>query len=97
MNLEGFYELISSDSNSITISLASKEHPIFKAHFPSKPILPAFMHFEIISEIFKIEIQEIKKAKFSELVLPNDVLEYKREKNKFNILVDNKQVATISL
>lgn len=97
MNLEGLYELKSSSESIAVIQLCSCEHPIFEAHFPTKPILPAFIHFEIISEIFKIEIREIKKAKFTELVLPNDVLEYKRDKNKFNILANNKQVATISL
>ena len=97
MNIDDLYELKSSNESGAIIKLCSQEHSIFKAHFPSNPILPAFMHFEIISEIFQLEIKEIKKAKFSELVLPNDVLEYKKDKNKFNILVNNKQAATISL
>ena len=97
MNIDGLYELRSSGEFEVVVELSSKEHPIFQAHFPSKPILPAFIHFEIISEIFKIEITKITKAKFSELVLPNDVLQYKRDKDKFNILVNDKQVAIISL
>lgn len=97
MNIDGLYEVRSSEEFKAVIKLSSKEHPIFQAHFPSKPILPAFIHFEIISETFKLKIDKIKKAKFSELVSPNDVLEYKRNKNKFNIFAHKKLVATISL
>ena len=97
MDLHGFYTLKSKDDLGATIEVCSEVHPIFKAHFPSKPILPAFMHFEIISEIFKIEILEIKKAKFSDVIVPNDTVEYKKDKNKFNIFVNNKQVAMILL
>ncbi|MCD6173242.1 MAG: hypothetical protein J7J96_05530 [Sulfurimonas sp.] len=79
------------------VELSGEEHPIFKAHFPSNPILPGFMHLEIISEVFNIEITQIKKAKFIEIVRPNQLLKYKKENNKFSVFVGEKKVATFSL
>lgn len=97
MNIQGLYDLDSKDDTGAIIKLCSKEHPIFKGHFPLNPILPAFIHFEIISDIFSIDIKEIKKAKFSEVIVPDDIVHYKKDKNKFKIFVNNKQVAMISL
>ena len=80
-----------------TVILSDKEHPIFKAHFPSNPILPGFIHFEIVSDLFDIEITTIQKAKFTNLVLPKQILEYKKNGNKFTVLCESKEVATFSL
>lgn len=97
LDIDALYELIASDENEATIKLSCEEHPIFKAHFPSNPILPGFIHFEIVSKLFNIDITQIKKAKFSDIVKPNETLCYKRDTNKFSVLRNKKQVATFSL
>lgn len=94
---DGLYELISKDDDEAIIRLSNKKHPIFKAHFPQRPILPGFVHFEIIAEVFDLEIRSIKKAKFTDLVLPEQTLRYERKANKFRVFRKDKEVATLSL
>lgn len=94
---DGLYEVISKDENSAVIKLTDKKHPIFKAHFPRHPVLPGFVHFEIVANIFDLEITSIKKAKFMDLVLPKQTLIYEKKANKFRVLRDNKEVASFSL
>ena len=97
MSLDGFYEVISAGEDELIIQLSSKEHPIFKAHFPQNPILPAFIHLEIIAREFSREIKEIKKAKFTEVVMPDAIIHYLKDNNRFKIFVNKKQVASFSL
>lgn len=97
MVLDGFYEVLNKEKSQATVELSDKEHPIFKAHFPSNPILPGFVHFEIVSALFEIEITTIKKAKFTNIVLPKQILEYKRDGSKFTVLCESNVVATFSL
>lgn len=97
MDLSEFYRILKSTSNEVEIQLTSKEHQIFKAHFPKNPILPAFIHLEIINELFNLKITEIKKAKLSEIILPNAIINYIKDKNKFTIFTNNKLVASFTL
>ena len=97
MFCDGLYEIISKDENQAIVQLSNKEHPIFKAHFPQKPILPGFIHFEIISDAFSIEITSIKKTKFTKMINPKEILTYKRDKNKFKVFSNNEEVVSISL
>ncbi len=97
MLLDGLFEVLNKDKSQATVALSDQEHPIFKAHFPSNPILPGFVHFEIASALFDIEITTIKKAKFTEMVLPEQILEYKRDGSKFTVLCESKEVATFLL
>lgn len=97
MLFDGLYEVVNKDNNKATVALSDKEHPIFKAHFPSNPILPGFVHFEIVAALFNIEITTIKKAKFTNIVLPKQILEYKKNGSKFTVLCESKEVATFSL
>lgn len=97
MLLEDLYDVINTKKCQAKVALSDKEHPIFKAHFPSNPILPGFVHFEIVSALFDIEITTIKKAKFTNIVLPKQILEYKKNGNKFTVLCESKVVATFSL
>lgn len=93
----GLYEVISKNENEATVKLSDKKHPIFKAHFPNYPILPGFVHFEIVSDAFDTEILSIKKAKFVSLVKPKQTLKYIRNGNKFSVTCDNKEVASFTL
>jgi len=94
---ESLYEVISKSENEAVIKLSDKKHPIFKAHFPRHPILPGFVHFEIVADVFSLEIQSIKKAKFMRLVTPKQTLTYKKNDNKFSVLCEDKEVASFSL
>ena len=79
------------------ITLCDKNHPIFKAHFPSYPILPAFMHFEIISNIFGLDITTIKKAKFTKVISHSETIRYERKNNVFNVFCQDEKVASFSI
>ncbi len=94
---EGLYELVSKNENEAVVKLSDKRHPIFKAHFPRYPVLPGITHFEIVADIFDIEIVTIKKAKFMALVVPKQILTYKRDGNKFRVICEEKEVANFTL
>lgn len=94
---EGLYEVISKNENEAIVKLSDKKHPIFKAHFPMHPILPGFVHFEIVSDVFGVEILSIKKAKFMALVTPKQTLKYEKNANKFKVFCENKEVASFTL
>ena len=97
MLFDGLFEVISKDDNRAVIKLDNKKHPIFKAHFPQKPILPGFIHFEIISKVFNIDITNIKKTKFTKMVNPLETLIYEKDNNKFKVFCNNEEVVTIIL
>jgi len=97
MQIDSLFSILKQSADEVTIKLSDSEHPIFKAHFPSQPILPGFIHFEIVSRVFNIEITEIKKAKFSSLVLPKQIVKYIKKNNKFSVLFQDKEVASFSL
>ncbi len=97
MIYNSLYEVKEKNENSATVILTNKNHPIFKAHFPIKAILPGFIHFEIIADVFDIEITNIKKAKFTKLVLPKETLIYEKNKNKYKVYSKGEQVASFSL
>jgi 3-hydroxymyristoyl/3-hydroxydecanoyl-(acyl carrier protein) dehydratase len=80
-----------------TVRLSDKEHPVFRAHFPDQPILPGFIHLEIISKLFGQKIRKIKKAKFIKYVQPESVITYKKTKHKIVAIVDNNEVADFVL
>jgi len=94
---EGLYKIVSQEKDRIRICLSDHTHPIFQAHFPGNPLLPGFIHFEIIADIFDLEITEIKKAKFISPVLPLQEVVYTKNGNKFKVSIDDKVVATFSL
>ena len=97
MTYSGFYTLLQKDENQATVKLCDKKHPIFKAHFPHHPIMPGFMHFELVSALFGLEVTTIKKAKFSQIVAPNEILKYEKNNNKFRVTCHDKEVASFSL
>ncbi|MCF6330683.1 MAG: hypothetical protein L3I99_03965 [Sulfurimonas sp.] len=97
MLIQTLYTIQYQDAKMGVIKLSDARHPIFKAHFPSHPILPGFMHLEIISKLFEIEIISIKKAKFLKLALPEQILKYEKNKNKFKVLCDEEEIASFSI
>lgn len=97
MLLDGLYTVLSVKEMEASVVLSDENHPVFKAHFPSKPILPGFVHLEIISDVFKIEILGVKKAKFTNLVLPSQTLQYVKNGNKITVICNNKDVASFTI
>lgn len=97
MIYSSLYEIKSKNDNSALVLLSDKSHPVFKAHFPLKPVLPGFIHFEIIADVFDIDIISIKKAKFMKMVLPKQELRYERTDNKFKVFCKSEEVASFSL
>jgi 3-hydroxyacyl-[acyl-carrier-protein] dehydratase len=95
---DGLYTIVSKNENEIVIKLTDDTHPIFKAHFPGNPILPGFVHFEIISDIFNIKVESIKKAKYSAIIKPQEELKYIRNNNKYKVInKDGIEVVIFSL
>ena len=97
MLLDGLYTVLNATETEVEVLLSDENHPIFKAHFPSKPILPGFVHLEIISDVFKMEINGVKKAKYTNLVLPSQTLQYIKNGNKIRVTCDEKDVASFSI
>ena len=97
MLLDGLYTVLNANEIQASVLLSDENHPVFKAHFPSKPILPGFVHLEIISDVFNIEISGVKKAKFTNLVLPSQTLQYTKNANKITVTCDAKDVASFNI
>jgi len=97
MLLDGLYRVLNANEREAGVLLSDENHPIFQAHFPLRPILPGFVHLEIISDIFNIEINGVKKAKFTNLVLPSQTLQYIKNGNKIAVTCNNKDVASFNI
>ncbi len=72
--LDKLFSVVLAVENGFLIKLADETHPVFAAHFESNPILPGFLHIEIIASLFCIEVAEVKKAKYLEIARPNETL-----------------------
>ncbi|NOX14919.1 MAG: hypothetical protein GXP61_02645 [Epsilonproteobacteria bacterium] len=93
----GLYSVKFKNDKEVIVKLSDKNNPIFKAHFPQRPIMPGFIHFEIISDLFGLNITTIKRAKFLKLIEPNQVLTYKRDGRKFQVFCKEEIVASFIL
>ena len=94
---DNLYTIEFKDDSRAVVTLSSEDHPVFKAHFPNNSILPGFVHFDIISDAFGINMTTIKKAKFLKTALPSQTLVYQRNRNRFKITCNNEEIASISL
>jgi 3-hydroxymyristoyl/3-hydroxydecanoyl-(acyl carrier protein) dehydratase len=86
------YNTVSITKDILIVKLSSHSHPVFKAHFPKNPILPGFLQIDILESELKQTIKKITKAKFLNLVKPEDTLEYKIKELspfKFKIITFN--------
>ena len=97
MFLDGLYSVVEVSETEAKVLLADENHPVFKAHFPSKPILPGFVHLEIISQVFKLNITGVKKAKYTNLVLPSQTLHYIKNSNKITVTCQDKDIASFNI
>jgi len=97
MIVDNLYSVEYQDDNKAIVKLSDANHPVFKAHFPQMPILPGFVNFEIVADVFNVKITTIKKAKFLKIAKPNQTLTYKRDNNKFKVFCDNEEIANFIL
>ncbi|MEA3498265.1 MAG: hypothetical protein U9R16_04315 [Campylobacterota bacterium] len=93
------YTIIENSANKVVIQLADKNHPIFKAHFPTFAILPGFIQIDIIAHILNDDIVSIKQSKFISHILPLDTITYniekKENKTSIKLFKDLKKVSEI--
>ncbi|MDD5358914.1 MAG: hypothetical protein PHI79_05690 [Sulfurovaceae bacterium] len=85
------YNIMYTKNTEVGIRLTDASHPVFKAHFPNYPVLPAFLQIDIISEIFNLDIIGIIKSKFIEPLFPLDELVIYREEQNKNIKIKFKK------
>lgn len=97
MLIDKLYTLLHKDEASAVVEFCDESHPIFKAHFPTQPILPGFIHFEIVADVFDLDITTIKKAKFTKIITPSQTIKYERNDNKFRVFCQDAEVASFSL
>lgn len=95
--INNLFSIVKEDDVQKSIKLSDESHPIFQAHFPLNPILPGFTHLEIVSRLFNLQINLVKKAKFTKIVFPSEVLTYKKNDMKFKVFRENVEVASFSL
>ena len=89
-----FYTLSSrNDNEKDTISatvLIDKNHPIFKGHFPEKPVLPGVCLMQIIKDILEDKInklvflESISNLKFINIVNP-----FEHSELEINLKINN--------
>jgi len=97
MLLDGLYKVINVSENEATVELCDEKHAVFKAHFPSNPILPGFVHLDIIEDAFELQLSGVKKAKFSALVHPRAILTYKKVNTNVKVFLEEVEVAQFAL
>lgn len=79
--LSKLFNVLHQGENNFLILLSNEMHPVFLAHFESNPILPGFLHIDIIASLFDVNILGITKAKYFDIVRPSEKLEVKLIKN----------------
>ncbi|MBN2768638.1 MAG: hypothetical protein JXQ68_06005 [Campylobacterales bacterium] len=95
------YTILDKSANHFHIQLADASHPLFQAHFENNPILPAFSQLDILQELIKKEIVQIKKTKFKDVIKPLDIITFiiKEDASKLNAKIqkNEKTVSEMSL
>jgi len=97
MFLDDIYTVLQKENETVYVAFCDETHPVFQAHFPCNPILPGFVHLEIITVVFNLEINKIKRAKFLDAVLPSQHIKYVKSHNKYTVLRDGNLVASFIL
>ncbi len=97
MLTDKLYKVKYKEQNKAVVKLSDENHPLFKAHFPTMPILPGYIHFDMVANLFDIKITTIKKAKFLRTVTPNQTLIYEKNGNKFKVYSNDEEVANFTL
>ena len=86
------------DSSSWEVILTDETHPVFKAHFESNPLVPAFLQIDIMGELLCKKLTQIDRAKFKLPILPKDKILYKivkqnDDKYRIKIFKESREVS----
>lgn len=82
MELTSIYEIISNEASGDEIKAKisfSKDHPVFKGHFPGNPIVPGVVQVQIIKDLLehnlerKLFMNQTKFIKFLNVINPLEV------------------------
>lgn len=97
---ENLFTFEQIDIETFRVILCNENHKVFRAHFPSNPILPGFLYLHICEKIFNHKIVEVKKIKFISFSKPNDILllKYENKNEAYNVTFSSfgKKVCTLS-
>lgn len=94
---DNLFKIIENNDVKAKILFSDNIHPVFLAHFPTKPILPGFLHIDIACKIFNIKMLKIKRTKFLNIIEPNTEIIIIKDKNKITFLSkDNKKLSEIN-
>ena len=100
MILNDFYTITAHDEPRFCVKLCDASHPIFKAHFPTNPIVPGFILLDLSAEILGVEIVKIKKTKFLKNIAPLSVLWFEVQTNekvlKIRVTQNEEKVAELT-
>ncbi len=95
--LDNLYTVYSQNGQEKIVEFCDESHPIFQAHFPKNPILPAFLQIELIQKLFNIKITKIKKAKFINFITPNMKVHLSKSDKKISIFdINKKKISELS-
>jgi len=97
--LDGLFTVVHTDGECCEVMLTSAEHPVFLAHFESNPILPGFLHIDMAAFLFGLDVCEVKKAKYFEIVRPLEKLTLKCTKkgdDSYSIEIKNGEGKSVS-
>jgi 3-hydroxyacyl-[acyl-carrier-protein] dehydratase len=85
------YTILEKKAERLVIKLTDLSHPIFQAHFPNDPILPAFCHLDIVSTVFNETISKLNNLKLKSKIYPDEIVTYEicTKKNQRKITIFN--------
>ena len=97
--LSSLCTVLRDTQDEVILKFTNENHKIFKAHFPGNPILPGYALIDIIAKHLGDHIVYIKKSKFIEHVLPNDLItcmiKKKDTKRMIKVYKENKKISEI--
>ena len=73
--LNDFFTILDDTGSTVTIGL-NREHVIYKAHFPVKPITPGVCIIKIVTELLErklgvqLQLSQVKNLKFVDILSP---------------------------
>lgn len=85
--IDNLFSVESKHQDVYSVVLADCNHPVFLAHFESNPILPGFLHIDMLASIYNIEILGVKKAKYFEIIRPLETLLIRKLSAKNEVVI----------
>lgn len=83
MQLEEFYNTVSSEKNNSEIFITvqfNPKHPIYKGHFPNQPVVPGIMQIETLTSLINSELElnhelhKVSNVKYLNMIVPSSEL-----------------------